>query len=202
MYLGVERPIGNIQTAHRVSERPGLELVRREPAGAIPLTNGIAHLRLGQFHRQQTFGPERLLDFLVGHEGGRSAEIAALADVFGIKHRNGLAALALHRDSLYLPAALIVGDVAQRGDKIVLLDDLLAGGGQFELRRRRRATIRTDKRLFGGVPLRLAAAGGTGEFFSGGGFRHKAMELTVHFENGEHSRPGCGSARPRAEPLT
>ena len=105
MNLRVERPVRNVKAFDRVGERGVLELVRREPAAAIPLANGIAHLVFADLHRQQTFRAERFLDFLVRHERGRAAEIAALADARGVKDGNGLAALAFDGSFGRLPAA-------------------------------------------------------------------------------------------------
>ena len=43
---------------------------------------------------------------------------------------------------------------------------------KFDLRGRCRAAEWADERFLAGIPLRLAAAGGAGEFLLGGGFRH------------------------------
>src|SRR5271166_2755025 len=98
MHLRVECPVGDVKALDRVGERRALELVRSEPPAAVPLADGTAHLVLTDLHRQQTLRPERRLDFLVRHQGGRTAKIASLPDALLVKDRNGLATLAFHRD--------------------------------------------------------------------------------------------------------
>ena len=134
------------------------------------LADGIAHLVIADLHGQDAFRAESLLDFLVGHERGGAAKIATLPDALGVEDGNGLATLAFDGGFGRLPAALRIGNAAQGRDEIVLDDDFVAGGGEFGLGGRDRAAERADQRLFGGIPLRLAAAGGAGEFFLGGGF--------------------------------
>ena len=66
--LGVEGPIGDVEAFDDVGECAALELVGGEPAVAVPTPNGLPHLRFGDLHRQEAFGPEGLLDLLVGHQ--------------------------------------------------------------------------------------------------------------------------------------
>ena len=106
MDLRVKGPVGNVEPLHNVGEGRMFELVRREPAAGVPLADGIAHLVLADFHRQQTFRPKSVLDLLIRHERGGTAKIAALADARGVKNRNGLAALAFDGGFFRLPAAL------------------------------------------------------------------------------------------------
>ena len=96
----------------------------------------------------------------------------ALPDPRRVKHRNGLATLAFDRGLLRLPAALMIGNRAQRGGQIVFLDDLIAPRREFDMRGRSGPAIRTDERLLAGIPLRLAATSGAGEFIAGRYFRH------------------------------
>ena len=124
----------------------------------------VARIRFGNFELQQALGPDGRLDVLHGDERGGAAEIATLGHPRGIKDGDRLAALALDVTLFDLPAALVIGDPAQRRDQIVLDDP--AGVG-VEFRRRGRAAERADQRLLGRIPDRLRSARGTGEFLSG-----------------------------------
>jgi hypothetical protein len=57
-----------------------------------------------------------------------------------------------------LPAAVLLGNVAQRGDEIDLGD---LSGGAIDLVRRLGAAERTDQLLFGRVPFGLRTTGRT-----------------------------------------
>src|SRR5262249_19819762 len=95
----------------------------------------------------------------------RAAEFAALADALGVEDGDRLTTLTLDRDLLGLPPAHRVGNVAQRGDEVVLDDDrlvavLLELGGRFG------APVRANERALGGLPDRFGAAGGTRELLA------------------------------------
>jgi len=172
VHLRVECPIGNVKSLDDVGQRGAPQLIGREPTICIPLANGVPHLRLADFHRQHAFRAERFLDFLVRHQRARTAKIATLPNASRLKNRNGLATLAFDGNAVGLPAALGIGNPAQRRDKIVFDNALAAGRGQFNLARRHCAAEGADQRLLGGVPLRFAAAGRAGEFLLGCGVRH------------------------------
>ena len=136
-----------------------LNAVRRQPLPAVPGANQIACLRLRDLQRQQRLRPERLLDLFVRNERGRSAELAAFADLLWIEDRNRLAALTPDRHLVGLPATRRVGNAA-KGLRQIVLDDHGVGADRLQLRRRLRPAERADERLFGGVPVASAPQAG------------------------------------------
>src|SRR6185437_1277476 len=94
--LRVECPVGDVKAFDGVRERGVFQFVRREPAAAVPATDGIANLTFAELHRQQAFGRESLFDFFVRHERRGTAKIATLAHASRIENRNRLATLALN----------------------------------------------------------------------------------------------------------
>ncbi len=151
----IEGPVGQVDAAHAVGERGLLQPVGRKPAAAVPLADGLAHLRLGVGEGQQAFGIDGVAGLGVRHDRRRPAELAALRHARGFEERDGLAALTLHRRAVLLPAAIGVGDGPQRQGQVVLLHERPVAR---ELRRRHRAAVRAHERLLGGVPVRLGAA--------------------------------------------
>ena len=103
---------------------------------------------LADLHRQQTFRAEGFLDFLVGHQRGRAAEIAALADARR-RSKTEMAWQLWHLTEVLFACQprCGIGDAAQRRHQVVLDDDLLARGGEFRLRGRGGAAERADERL-------------------------------------------------------
>ena len=99
-----------------------LQAAGREPLALVPAPDLLAHRGLGDPERQQALRPDRRLDLLVVDERRRAAELAALPDALGIEDRDRLAALALDGALLGLPAAQLVGHLAQRAHEIELLD--------------------------------------------------------------------------------
>ena len=153
--LRVERPVRNVDAVHAVDERAALQLAGREPLARVPPPDLLADARVRHDERQQALRPDGRLDFLIVDERRRAAEVAVLADALGVEDRDGLAALALDGALLGLPAAVLVGNLAQRLGEIELFDH--AGRG-VDGERRRRAAERADEQLLCRVPLRLRAA--------------------------------------------
>ena len=164
--LRVKCPVRQVQPFCRVGQGLGSEPVRREPAVAVPGADEVASLGLSHLERQERFRRERVLDLLVRHELGRPAEVAPLADLVCIEHRNRVAALAAHRRLLGMPSARGIRDRAQRLGEVVLDNDR-AFAAFLEIRRRLGAAERADERLFGGIPVGLAPAGGAVVFRAG-----------------------------------
>ena len=127
------------------------------------LADLLADGRFRDLERQQALRPDGRLDLVVGDQRRRSAEVAALRDALRIEHRDRLAALALHAAALGLPAAVGVGDLAERANEIELLDR----AGLRDLVRRFGAAERADQLLLARVPLGLRAAGRAGVLFVG-----------------------------------
>src|SRR6185436_15917185 len=137
----------------------------REPLALVPAADLLAHRGVGDAEWQQALRPDRRLDLFVGNQLRRSAELAALADASGIEDRHRLAAPALHGAALGLPAAVLLGDLAQRADEIELFDPparrhLVGGFGAAE---------RAHQLLLARVPFGLRAAGRAGMFLEGDG---------------------------------
>ena len=78
---------------------------------------------LADRERQQALGVDDVARVLVGHHRRRAAELAALRHAGGLEERDRLAALALHRRAIAIPAAGAVGNRAQRQREVVLLDE-------------------------------------------------------------------------------
>ena len=165
--VSVERPVRQIDAVHCVRERLLAERVRREPLASVPRADQLARLRLRHLERQERLGPERIGDLLVGHELRGTTELAALADLAGVEHRHGLAALAADRGLRRLPPHRGLGNERERREEVVLGDDGI-GGARLQRDGRLRAAKRTDERLPGGIPMRLGAAGRAVELLSSG----------------------------------
>ena len=107
--------------------------------------------------RQDALRTDGRSDLLVVHERGRAAELAVLSDARRIEHHHGAARLALDAATLRLPAAFLLGQLAQRLHQIELDDlPLLA----IDLVRRLGSAERAHELLRGRIPLRLRTAGG------------------------------------------
>ena len=167
--LRIEGPIGNVDAVDGIGEGATLERVRRKPTIAIPTAHRVAHVCLRQFEFEQAFWPNRRLDFVVGDERRRPAELATLGDARRVEHGDRLTTLAFHGSLFRLPAAPVLAHRVQRGGEIVLLRIRA-----FARQRRREdgAAKRTNQRLFGGVPFHRAATGRTRLLFPGRYFRH------------------------------
>ena len=152
--LRVERPVRNVDALDGVDQRAGLQTSRRQPLALVPAADLLADGGLGDLERQQALRPDRRLDLLVVDELRRSAELAALPDALRIEDRDRLAAPALHRAPLGLPAAQIVRHLAQRAHQVQLQDlsgraDVVGGLGAAE---------RAHELLLAGIPLGLCPA--------------------------------------------
>ena len=98
-------------------------LARREPSASPPAADVVANPARVDSKRQHALRADRRPDLLVVHERRRAAELAVLADPRRIEHHDRTTGLALDAAPLGLPAALLVGQLAQRLDQIEL-DDL------------------------------------------------------------------------------
>lgn len=159
LHMGVKRPVGQVQALEGVGERGALELARGEPARAIPLADFVADLAVADLEGQDALRRDGVVALLVGDDGGRAAEVAALGRAAIDKDRDGPAVLALHFMALGPPAAAAFGGLQGGGQ--VLLDDFVAQG--FTLRvapGHARAAIRALQRLGARAPFEVGAAFG------------------------------------------
>ena len=186
VHARVERPVRQVDAAHRVGQRPALERGRREPQAAVPRADAIARIRLAHPERQHALRPRRRRRFGVGHERGRAAELAVLRLAGRVEHRDGVAAPAL--DLAPVVRRSTRTDDAQGAGEIVLDDR--AGG--IQSRRRFGAAERADELLLRRIPRGLAAAGGTRELRQRDAFGH-----VVRLVTGSRSRSRASRSRPR-----
>ena len=120
----------------------------------------FAHLPLVHLERQHALRADRRADLRVVEQRRRAAEVAVLADPRRVEDRHRLAALALDGALLIEPAAIGVGNLAQRRYEIVL-DERAA---VVDRERSCGAAERADQQLPRRVPLGLRAARGAGVF--------------------------------------
>src|SRR5207237_2457734 len=106
---------------------------------------------------------------------------------FRVEDRDGLAALAFDHRFLRLPSTLPVRNRAQSSDQIMLDYGRFTAARQLNLCGRCCAAEGADQRFLGGIPLRLAAAGGAGEFFLSDG------RSVIHLSNAIN--PACSKCR-------
>ncbi|MPN30105.1 hypothetical protein SDC9_177562 [bioreactor metagenome] len=144
----------------RVCQRGTLELAGRKPAAAIPLADLVANLAVADLERQDALRRDGVAALLMGDDGRRAAEVAALGHVLAEKHGDGAAVLALHLVALVRAPAATAGRVAQGLGQILLHHGtsqlglcLLAPGNDG-------AAVWTSERLCLGIPLQIAAAFG------------------------------------------
>src|SRR4029079_7286592 len=173
-----------------VAGAAALRAARGEPLAVVPAADLLAHRGVGDAERQQALRADRRLDLFVGDELRRPAELAALADASGIEDRHRLAAAALHGAALGLPAAVLLGDLAQRADEIEFFDraarcHLVRGFGAAE---------RAHQLLLARVPFGLRAAGRAGMFLERDG---RQLFRQVFVQRGALDPPGRSDLLPR-----
>jgi hypothetical protein len=161
----VERPVRNVEAAHRVHERRPREASRREPLAAPPAPDVVADAIVVYAKRQDAGWADRRLDLVVVHERGRAAEFTVLTYACRVEHHHCAAALTFDAAALRLPPAHFLGQLAQRPHEIQFHDQTcLAVDPIWRLR----AAERTDELLPGRAPFGLCAAGRAGMFLERG----------------------------------
>src|SRR4030095_9168261 len=126
-----------------------------------PALDDIANAWSVELHWQQRLGRNGIACFLVGNDGRRSAEVAALRDARRLKDRDGIAILALHFDGWSAIAAAIVPGTGQSFFEVVFRSACRFCGA-CRLFFGDEAAVGTGDRLFCGVPLHVPAAIGAG----------------------------------------
>ncbi len=164
---------------------------RRQPSGASHLLAtsarmSVAHAVAVDLERQHALRADRRLDLLVGDERRRAAELAVLPHARGLEHHHRVAALALHAAALGLPAALVVGQLAQRRDEVELPPTLPVVA--IEPVRRLGAAERAHELLLGGFHSACAPQAGHACFSSAAisDARHYCRHVA-----GQRPRAGC-----------
>ena len=156
--LGVECPVGDIETAQGVGHGLLAERIWGEPARSVPAPHVLPDPRLRHLHGQQALRPDGLLHILVGNEGGRSTELAVLGYPVWFELRNGLTTLAFDLDAGTIETGFTALERGKRFMEVVL--DNLAFGLQLD--RGDRAAEAADEGFLARIPRRFRPAGGAG----------------------------------------